>query len=466
MSALSHNCSTTVWASNATTIAGSPAGIAGFNSTLLYYPQAMMVGTNDSIYVMDCYTYCRMQLFYPGSQLGTTIINGTIGTGLNQFSSSVTSINIDVSGNIYILSSRNPRVTKWAPGASTGIVVAGNNGQGDSLNKLNTPGDIFVEPNTSYIWIADTYNNRIVKWMNTSTAILVAGETTHGLQANQLYKPQGLFVDTSDSNTLYVADTYNHRIQKWLYGASNGTTVAGISGLSGPDLNRLFYPMSVTMDKNKSLYIVDNANSRIVLWLLRATTGIVLAGSPAGGVLPSLLQRPLNMKLDSTGAFIVNDWRNNRIQRFPVLCSPNTTSSSTTSVSTNSTSVAATLQNTTMVVPLTTNNLTTSAILICIILAILISLVFLFIVLTDKTCYTIAMIPVTNSYFAGFIFTLILFWMTIFILYNDLQQIYYQDLFCNFRDYMCYVICFALIYSYFLQTIHSYLIVIYPTGLF
>ncbi|CAF0750808.1 unnamed protein product [Adineta steineri] len=361
MSALSHNCSTTVWASNATTIAGSPAGIAGFNSTLLYYPQAMMVGTNDSIYVMDCYTYCRMQLFYPGSQLGTTIINGTIGTGLNQFSSSVTSINIDVSGNIYILSSRNPRVTKWAPGASTGIVVAGNNGQGDSLNKLNTPGDIFVEPNTSYIWIADTYNNRIVKWMNTSTAILVAGETTHGLQANQLYKPQGLFVDTSDSNTLYVADTYNHRIQKWLYGASNGTTVAGISGLSGPDLNRLFYPMSVTMDKNKSLYIVDNANSRIVLWLLRATTGIVLAGSPAGGVLPSLLQRPLNMKLDSTGAFIVNDWRNNRIQRFPVLCSPNTTSSSTTSVSTNSTSVAATLQNTTMVVPLTTNNLTTSA---------------------------------------------------------------------------------------------------------
>ncbi|CAF0738719.1 unnamed protein product [Adineta steineri] len=241
MSALSHNCSTTVWASNATTIAGSPTGIPGFNSTLLYYPQAMMVGTNDSIYIMDCYTYCRMQLFYPGSQLGTTIINGTIGTGLNQFSSSVTSLSIDVSGNIYILDSGNPRVTKWAPGASMGIVVA------------------------------------------------------------------GLFVDTSDSNTLYVADTSNHRIQKWLYGASNGTTVAGISGLSGPDLNRLFYPMSVTIDKNKSLYIVDYQNNRIVLWLLGATTGIVIASLPAGGVLPSQLTGPWKIRLDSTGAFIVND---------------------------------------------------------------------------------------------------------------------------------------------------------------
>ncbi|CAF1436179.1 unnamed protein product [Adineta steineri] len=58
------------------------------------------------------------------------------------------------------------------------------------------------------------------------------------------------------------------------------------------------------------------------------------------------------------------------------------------------------------------------------------------------------MILVTNSCFAGFIFTLILFWVTMSTLYNDLQQIYYQDLFCNFR------------------AIHSYLIVIYPTRLF
>ncbi|CAF0788115.1 unnamed protein product [Adineta steineri] len=357
MSALSHNCSTTVWASNATTIAGSPIGIAGFSSTLLYQPGAIMVGTNDSIYVMDCYTYCRVQLFYPGSQLGTTIIYTTIGTGLNQFSSTTTALTTDVSGNIYVLDSGNARITKWAPGASAGILVAGGNGQSDSLNTLNNPSDIFVEPNTSYIWIADTFNSRVVKWMNTSTVMLVAGGPNHGLQANQLYKPRGLFVDTSDSNTLYIADTYNHRIQKWLYGASSGITVAGQSGVSGPDLDQLYNPRSVTMDTNKSLYIVDFTNNRVVLWLLGATTGIVIASSPAGGVLPSLLYLPHIVRLDSTGAFIVNDYGNSRIQRFPVLCSPNITSSSSTST----TSVATISQNTTMVVPLTTNNLTTSA---------------------------------------------------------------------------------------------------------
>ncbi|CAF0736637.1 unnamed protein product [Adineta steineri] len=92
-------------------------------------------------------------------------------------------------------------------------------------------------------------------------------------------------------------------------------------------------------------------------------------------------------------------------------------------------------------------------------------IIIFFIVLTDRTCHTVPMILLTNSCFAGFIFTLILFWMTIFTLYNDLQQIYYQDLFCNFRGYMGYAICFVLIYSYFLQAIHSYITVIYPTRL-
>ncbi|CAF0876778.1 unnamed protein product [Adineta steineri] len=360
MSTLSHNCSTTVWASDATTIAGSPTAIAGFNSTLLYEPFGLMVGKNDSIYVMDYYTCYRMQVFYPGSQLGITIFNTTSGTDLNQLSY-VTALDIDVSGNMYVLDQGNDRVIKWTPGASSGILVAGGNGQGSSLNQLDSPSDFFIEPNTSYIWIADSANNRIVKWINTSTALLVAGGT-QGSKANQFHYPDGIFVDTSDSNTFYVADCNNHRIQKWLYGGSNGTTVAGQSGVYGSALNQLYLPYTLTMDRNKSLYIVDYGNNRIVLWLLGATSGIVIAGTGVSGVLPSQLYEPQSVKLDSTGALIVDDYGNNRIQRFPVLCSPNTTSSSsTTSVLTNSTPIATTSQNTTIAVPLTTKSLTTSA---------------------------------------------------------------------------------------------------------
>ncbi|CAF4421015.1 unnamed protein product, partial [Adineta steineri] len=82
------NCSMTIWAENATTIAGSPIGTADLSSTLLNYPTDVRVGANDSIYVIDYDTYYRLQIFYPGSLSGITIINASFGTDLNQFSSS------------------------------------------------------------------------------------------------------------------------------------------------------------------------------------------------------------------------------------------------------------------------------------------------------------------------------------------------------------------------------------------
>ncbi|CAF0846828.1 unnamed protein product [Adineta steineri] len=348
------NCAIITWAFNATTIAGSPIGLTGFTATLLNNSEDAYIGSNDSIYVIDCGAYCRVQIFYPGNREGVTIINGTFGTGLNQFYN-MDGISVDQSGNVYILDAFSNRITKWAPGASTGILVAGGNGLGISLKQLSTPYGFFVEPNTSYIWIADTDNCRIVKWMNASTGVLVAGGSC-GTKANQFNSPNGLFIDTSASNTLYVADTNNNRIQKFLYGTSNGTTVVGQSRVAGSALNQLNSPVALVVDTSGSLYIVDYGNNRIVLWSLGSTSGRVIAGSDTFGVLPSQLFLPYTIRLDSTGALIVIDTGNSRIQRFPVLCSPNITASSATSIAT-------TFQNTTIAVLLTTNSLTASAIL-------------------------------------------------------------------------------------------------------
>jgi sugar lactone lactonase YvrE len=231
----------------------------------------------------------------------------------------VDAFSIDASGNIYILDNDNARVTKWAPGASNGTLVAGGNGSGSTLNKLSYPYGLFVEPTTSIIWIADTDNNRVVKWLSPSTGVLVCGSA--GSKANQFNGPEGLFVDTTTSNTLYVADTSNQRIQMWLPGASTGTTVAGQTGVSGSGLNQLNKPSTLVLDQNRNMYIVDYDNNRIMRWVVGSTSGILVAGTTSYGVLPNQLNNPWSARVDSTGAVVVADTSNNRIQKFAVICS-------------------------------------------------------------------------------------------------------------------------------------------------
>ena len=225
-------------------------------------------------------------------------------------------ISVDVSGNIYILDSGNDWVVKWTPGAVNGTIVAGGNGYGSNANQLATPWAMFIGSNTSVIWIADTYNNRIVRWDSPVVSAIIGG--SYGTGSDQFNYPYGIFVDQSASNTIYVADTYNHRIQMWLSGASNGTTVAGQTGVCGNGLNQLCEPDILTGDRNGSIYIVDYSNNRIMRWIIGSTSGIMVAGSSTYGTLPYQLYYPYSVRLDPSGALIVADTSNNRIQKFSV----------------------------------------------------------------------------------------------------------------------------------------------------
>ena len=97
--------------------------------------------------------------------------------------------------------------------------------QGLSSTQLNNPYGMFVDSNTSFISITDTNNYRIVRWESPSTAVIACGSLGQG--DDQFNNPGGIDFDANSSNTFYVPDTYNHRIQMWLLGATNGSTEAG-----------------------------------------------------------------------------------------------------------------------------------------------------------------------------------------------------------------------------------------------
>ena len=65
--------------------------------------------------------------------------------------------------------------------------------------------------------------------------VVAAGNSTPGSASNMLHGPVGIFVDINFD--LYVADSFNNRVQKFSFGQGNGTTVIGNGSMVNGSLN-------------------------------------------------------------------------------------------------------------------------------------------------------------------------------------------------------------------------------------
>ena len=90
--------------------------------------------------------------------------------------------------------------------------------------------------------------------------IVVAGGQGEGNSLTQLSSPRGVIVD--QLGTVYVADCNNHRIMRWCKGATQGSVVVGGNG-QGEQPNQLYYPLGLSFDRQGNLYVVDHGNHRV-----------------------------------------------------------------------------------------------------------------------------------------------------------------------------------------------------------
>ena len=104
--------------------------------------------------------------------------------------------------------------------------------------------------------------------------------------------------------------------------------------------------------------------------------------------------------------------------------------------------------------------------IVCTTLSLILTTVFIFIIVVDKTCHTVPMMLVANSYVAALVSACGLLSLCIFTLQNDLKQIYYQDSNCVFRAYFDDVTSVLLTYSFLIQASYRYVTVVYPARLF
>lgn len=157
------------------------------------------------------------------------------------------------------------------------------------------------------------HNGQVVHTSLTPALIRKAAGTVEGTEADEFRFPSGIALD--DAGNMYIADQFNHRVQKWAPGADHGITVAGIGG-QGDGADQLNYPMSVVVDAKGNLYVSDAANSRIQLFTPGSLTGITVAGGNGRGPGAGQLNMPHGICLDQQGNLYIADNYNHRIQRW------------------------------------------------------------------------------------------------------------------------------------------------------
>ena len=162
-------------------------------------------------------------------------------------------------GDLFISDWENHSVRRWRKGEIERI-VAGGNGQGNQLNQLNKPTNIFIDREET-VYVSDWKNHRVMKWLKgAKEGIVVAGGQGKGNSLKQLNRPNGLVVN--EVGDVYVTGYRNHRIMCWPLGSKEGRVVVGGNG-KGKESNQLYHPTGLSFDVENNLYVVDSWNHRI-----------------------------------------------------------------------------------------------------------------------------------------------------------------------------------------------------------
>jgi trimeric autotransporter adhesin len=257
---------------------GGPATSATLNT-----PIGVAVDRAGNLYIADAFNN-RIRKVNAAGVITTVAGNGDArfsgdhAAATNASLSAPFGVAVDGVGNLYIADTSNQRIRKVD---TSGMIttVAGNGTEGFSGDRgpaaqarLNFPTGVTVD-RAGNLFITDQSNNRIREVSTAGVITTVAGNGDAGFSGDHaaatsasLNLPIGTAVDAAD--TLYIADTSNHRIRRV---SADGmvTTVAGngIGGFSGDGSAAtrasLKSPGGVAVDAAGNLYIADSFNNRI-----------------------------------------------------------------------------------------------------------------------------------------------------------------------------------------------------------
>lgn len=195
--------------------------------------------------------------------------------------------------------------------------------QGTGEGQFNHPRAIAIAPDGS-IYVADTMNHRIEKFDAEGKFLLAWGSRSPAQPQDQppapapegtFNEPWGLAVD--NQGNVYVADTWNHRIQKFT-GDGKFLLEWGTFGTPGPENptqgpGQFWGPRGVAIGPDDNVYVTDTGNKRVQVF---TPEGQFVAAFGGGGPLDGQLDEPVGIAVAPDGTIYVADVWNDRVQVF------------------------------------------------------------------------------------------------------------------------------------------------------
>jgi DNA-binding beta-propeller fold protein YncE len=176
--------------------------------------------------------------------------------------------------------------------------------EGREMGQFRQPGGVVVDQDAR-IYVADTYNHRVQVFTGDGRFLRTFG--AEGSQPGELLRPKGLA--WGPNGLLYVADTGNHRIQAFDR-AGNVVLSLGSFGTQPAQFNA---PEGIAVDAEQQLYIADTQNHRVQKLAPDGSFRLSWGGSGSG---KGELLGPSDVAVDRAGQVLVADTQNHRVQVF------------------------------------------------------------------------------------------------------------------------------------------------------
>jgi sugar lactone lactonase YvrE len=221
-------------------------------SAELNNPNGIAVDSEGNLFISDTGNNCIRKVIPAG-------IITTVAGGFNN----AKGIAVDSTGNLFILDNFGDSIRKISSAGVTTTVAGGIIGYSDGI-AVDSAGNLYV---------AYTAGNSILKISSSGIITTIAGNGIKGFSGDggpaasaQLFYPSGIAVDSA--GTLYIADTWNHRIRRISSSGIIMTLVGsgpidqgmgGFGGDGGPAAAALLNtPYAAAVDSAGNLFIADN----------------------------------------------------------------------------------------------------------------------------------------------------------------------------------------------------------------